>query len=542
MPSPPGASSGSSRNTSWSRAPSGTSLRRFERDHGDWGALAAKVAIQLNDTHPSLAIAELMRLLMDERDVEWDAAWRITQATIAYTNHTLASEALERWSVPLLERVIPRHLQIIFEINRRLLESVAIAHPNDPDRLRNVSLVEESDPKQVRMAHLAVVGSHSVNGVSAVHSELLRARLLGPFADLWPERFRNVTNGISQRAWLLDANPPLARLVTSTIGDEWITNLDALRALETWASDAGFRAAFRAVKRTNKERLARVIQDRTAVIVDVDSMFDVQAKRIHAYKRQLLNVMHIVLEYLTLVEDGRAPTAPRTYVFAGKAAPGYALAKAIIKLIHCVARVIDGDARARGWIRVAFVPDYNVSLAAKLIPAGDLSEQISTAGTEASGTGNMKFALSGAVTIGTLDGANLEIRHQVGAENMFAFGLTADEVETLRARGAYRPREIYEHDARVRRVVDALRTDLFCREDRGLFAWVEQLLLNDGDEFVHLADFPGYLDAHARAAEAFVDRDRWDRMAILNVARIGRFSSDRSVREYARDVWGIAAC
>ena len=517
-------------------------VRRFERDHRDVRELSSKTAIQLNDTHPSLAIVELMRLLVDERDLSWDEAWQITQATIGYTNHTLAAEALEKWPVPLLERVLPRHLQIIFEINRRLLDSVAIGYPRDPDRPSRISLIEESDPKQVRMAHLAVVGSHSVNGVSAIHSTLLRTRLLGQFAELWPERFHNVTNGISPRAWLLNANPPLAQLVTATIGDAWITNLDALRALEPSALDAGFRAAFRRAKRSNKERLARVIREGSAVAVDLESMFDVQVKRIHAYKRQILNVMHIVFEYLLLIEDGRAPIVPRTYVFAGKAAPGYALAKSIIKLIHNVARVIDDDARAREWIKVVFIPDYKVSLAEKIIPAGDLSEQISTAGTEASGTGNMKLALSGAIMIGTRDGANLEIRQDVGAENMFTFGLTTEEVEAAHIRRSYRPREIYDRDASVRRIVDALRGNLFCRKEPELFAWLGHLLLDDGDEHVHLADVSGYLDAHARAAEAFRDRDRWDRMAIQNVARSGRFSSDRSVGEYAREIWGLTAC
>ena len=514
-------------------------VRRFEQDHADLSQFAAKVAIQLNDTHPSLAVAELMRILIDEKDMPWDEAWEITRATFAYTNHTLAPEALERWPVPLLEYVLPRHLQIIFEINRRLLEAVGVAFPYDVEKMRRVSLVEESDPKQVRMTHLAIAGSHAVNGVSAVHSDLVKRVLVPDFHQMWPERFHNVTNGVTPRAWLLKANPGLSTLITSTIGDGWVTDLEKLRELEEHASDTSFQDAFLAAKRRNKERLARVVEETVHIRLAPDALFDIQAKRMHGYKRQLLNVMHVVHEYLSLVEDGRGSVVPRAYVFAGKAAPGYWAAKAVIKLIHEVGRIINGDGRARDWLRVVFVPDYRVSLAEKIIPAGDLSEQISTAGTEASGTGNMKFAMNGAVTMGTLDGANIELCEAIGADNMFIFGNDAAAVGRIRASGSYRPRDICAADDRVRRVVDALASDRFCPREPALFNWVREAVLDEGDPFLHLADFGSYLDAQARAAAAFHDRRAWARMAILNVARAGKFSSDRAVRDYARDIWQL---
>jgi len=512
-------------------------VRRFEQNHTSFRDFAAKVAIQMNDTHPALAVAELMRILVDEKNLEWEAAWESTQATLAYTNHTLLPEALEKWTVPLLERVLPRHLQIILEINRRFLERVAADHPGDSERLRRVSLIEESTPQQVRMANLAIVGSHSINGVAAIHTQLLQTSLVPDFYRLWPERFNNKTNGITPRRWLLKANPALADLLRSAIGDAWITDLSQLRALEKYACDAGFQDLFRKVKRTNKERLAGIIRDSSRVKCDPDSLFDIQVKRIHAYKRQLLNVMHIVHEYLSLIEDGRQPAVPRTYVFAGKAAPGYWVAKQIIKLIHNVGRVINNDARAGQWMKVAFVPDYRVSLAELIIPAADLSEQISTAGTEASGTGNMKFALNGALTIGTLDGANIEIREEVGPENLFIFGLKAGVVQAMRRERTYRPREFYDRDSRVRRVADAFRSNLFCPQEPDLFAWIYQAVLDENDAYFHLADLPAYLEAHEKAGGVFQDRAQWARMAVLNVARMGRFSSDRTVQEYARYIW-----
>jgi starch phosphorylase len=480
-----------------------------------------------------------MRILVDEKNLEWEEAWTITQTTLGYTNHTLAPEALEKWPVPLLESVLPRHLQIIYEINRRFLDRISVTYPGDVERVRRMSIIEESTPQQVRMANLAMVGSHSINGVSAIHTELIKASLAPDFFQLYTERFNNKTNGITQRRWLLKANPALANLISATIGERWLTDLYRLRELESHAANPGFRVEFRKVKRANKERLARIIQDTVRLKVDPDSLFDIQVKRIHAYKRQLLNVMHIVDEYLSLVEDGRQPAVPRTYIFAGKAAPGYWFAKQIIKLIHNVGRVINSDVRVSRWIKVAFIPDYRVSLAEKIIPAADLSEQISTAGTEASGTGNMKLALNGAVTIGTLDGANLEILEEMGEDNMFIFGLKTAEVRTRREQNSYRPREYYARHPRVKRVVDSFLSNLFCPQEPDLFAWIFESLLDANDEHFHLADFIPYVEAQEKAGNTFCDRDRWTRMAIVNVARMGKFSSDRTVTEYAREIWGV---
>ncbi len=512
-------------------------VARFEQSHTSYRDFSAKVAIQMNDTHPALAVAELMRILVDEKNIAWEEAWETTKSTLAYTNHTLLPEALEKWPVPLLEHVLPRHLQIIVEINRRFLEQVTPAFPGDTGRLARMSLIEESTPRQVRMANLAIAGSHSINGVAAIHTRLLETALVPDFYSLWPERFNNKTNGVTQRRWLLNANPGLAELISSAIGDAWITDLDRLREIERSAGDVGFQYEFGKVKRANKERLARIIRETSRVKCDPDSLFDVQVKRIHAYKRQLLNVMHIVHEYLSLIEDGRQPAVPRTYVFAGKAAPGYWLAKQIIKLIHNVGRVINNDARASRWMKVAFIPDYRVSLAEQIIPAADLSEQISTAGTEASGTGNMKFALNGALTIGTLDGANIEILEEVGEENIFIFGLKAGDVQAMRRDRSYRPHEYYDRDPRIRRVADAFRSNLFCPQEPDLFAWIYQAVLDENDAYFHLADLAAYVEAHERAGAVFQDRARWTRMAILNVARMGKFSSDRTVQEYARDIW-----
>jgi starch phosphorylase len=526
----------------------GDILRRFLRSraghaggdgHGGLHDLASHVAIQLNDTHPALAVAELMRALVDEHQVDWERAWSITTQTLGFTNHTLLPEALEKWPVPLLARVLPRHLQIIDEINRRFLQEVATAWPGDEGRLRRMSIIEEVEPKQVRMAHLAIVGSHSINGVARLHSDLLKSALLPDFHALWPSKFSNKTNGITQRRWLLAANPGLADLVTRSIGDGWITDLRELRRLEPCAADAGFQQEFLAVKSANKDRLARVIADQCRVAVDPGSLFDVQSKRIHEYKRQLLNVMHVIHLYLGLVEDGADSPVARTVVFAGKSAPGYWAAKQIIRLIHAVAEVVNRDPRVGGRLKVVFLPDYRVSLAERLIPAADLSEQISTAGTEASGTGNMKFALNGAMTIGTLDGANIEIREEVGAENFFMFGLTIEEAQALRAGGRYRPWDQYHRSPVVRRVMDAINGDMFCKDDPGLFRWIFDSLLEGGDRYLHLADLDSYVEAQRRAAEAFADRPRWAEMAILNVARIGKFSSDRTIAEYAEQIWGI---
>lgn len=507
-------------------------VRRYEQNHDQFRDFSAKVAIQLNDTHPALAVAELMRILIDEKSLEWEEAWAITQPTLGYTNHTLAAEALEKWSVPLFEYVLPRHLQIIYEINRRFLDRVPAA------RMASMSIIEESTPKQVRMAHLAMVGSHSINGVSGIHTELIKTSLAPDFFELFPERFNNKTNGVTQRRWLLKANPALAKLITSAIGDRWLTDLFALRELESHAENGAFRAQFAQCKRLNKHKLTQIIDETSGLKVDPDSLFDIQVKRIHAYKRQLLNVMHIVDQYLSL-KDGRQPVVPRTFIFAGKAAPGYWLAKQIIKLIHNVGKVINADPCASDWIKVAFIPDYRVSLAEKIIPSADVSEQISTAGTEASGTGNMKLALNGAVTIGTLDGANIEILKEVGDDNMFIFGLKTADVRRLREQKSYRPWEHYVHNPRAKRVVDSFSSNLFSPQEPDLFAWICGHLLDANDEHFHLADFAPYVEAQENVGRAFRDRDRWTRMAILNVARMGKFSSDRTIAEYAREIWNV---
>ncbi|MGA2805852.1 MAG: glycogen/starch/alpha-glucan phosphorylase [Acidimicrobiales bacterium] len=514
-------------------------IRLYERDHATFDAFPAKAAIQLNDTHPALAVAELMRILVDERDLPWDTAWQITQASTGYTNHTLLPEALEKWPVSLLEHVVPRHLQIIYEINRRFLEHVASVWLGDQECLRRMSLIEEGASKQVRMAHLAIVGSHSINGVSALHSRLVQTTLAPDFYRLWPERFNNKTNGVTPRRWLVQANPLLARLITRTIGDRWITDLDKLRELEPWASDGAFRDEFMAIKRSNKERLARVIAETTGVAVNPDSLFDVQVKRVHEYKRQLLNLMHIVHEYLRLIEDGMPPTVPRTHVFAGKAAPGYWAAKQIIKTICSVGSVINNDPRVGGQLKVVYVPDYRVSLAEQIIPGADLSEQISTAGTEASGTANMKFAMNGALTIGTLDGANIELLAEVGAENIFIFGLTRDDIHRLSAGGSYHPRDLCAQIPHVKRIFDAFDSDLLCPDEAGLLRWVSESVLDRGDVYFHVADLPAYIDLQHRVSEEFSRPAAWATKAILNVARIGRFSCDRTVAEYARDIWQI---
>lgn len=512
-------------------------VRRYEKDHAGWESFPSQVAIQMNDTHPALTVAEMMRLFIDEKGLPWERAWEVTQATLGYTNHTLLPEALERWSVSLFERVLPRHLQIIYEINRRFLEEVQRVWPSDGGRQVRLSLIEEGADKQLRMAHLAIVGSHSVNGVSALHTDLIKSSLVPDFYQLWPQKFNNKTNGVTPRRWLREANPTLARLITDSIGGIWVRDLDRLRELEPFAEDAGFRDAFREVKQNRKQALARYIHETLHVSVGSDSLFDIQVKRIHEYKRQLLNVMHILHQYLSLVEDGQEPVVPRTCIFAGKAAPGYWAAKQVIKLINNVARVINADPRADGWLKVVFVPDYRVTVAEKTIPAANLSEQISTAGKEASGTGNMKFAMNGALTMGTLDGANIEIREEVGPDNIFIFGLTADQVQEMRYSGRYRPAD-YAHPPQVARVLDAFRSDRFCPDEPGLFRWIYDWLLG-ADEYFHLADFPSYIAAQQTAAQEYRQRDLWTRKAILNVARSGKFSSDRTINEYARDIWEI---
>jgi starch phosphorylase len=512
--------------------------RRFLERGNDWHDFPSRVAIQLNDTHPALAVAELMRLFIDQYNLPWESAWETTRATVAYTNHTLMPEALERWPVELLRRVVPRHLEIIYEINRRFLAEAAPLWSDDPDQAHRLTIVEDGPVPQVRMVHLAIVGSHSINGVSKLHSELIKTRLVPELYKLWPQRFSNKTNGVTQRRWLLMANPGLAGLLDETVGGGWATDLEQLRGIERFVDDSAFQSRFAAVKRVNKERLALLTDRSVALKIDPDSIFDIQTKRIHEYKRQLLMALGIVHEYLALTEDGVEPLAPRTCLFAGKAAPSYWAAKMIIKLINSLAAVINTDPRARGLIKVVFLPDYRVSLAEKIIPAADLSEQISTAGTEASGTGNMKFAMNGALTIGTLDGANVEIREEVGADNIFIFGLTADAIEELRASGSYDPRQYYASDPALKRVLDALASDRFCPEEPGSLKWIPETLLSHDDYFV-LADFASYLAMQRRISREYLEPALWTRKAILNVARIGRFSSDRTVREYAREIWGL---
>jgi starch phosphorylase len=514
-------------------------VRRHLRDHDGFDAFPDNVAIQLNDTHPALTVAELMRVLVDENDLPWEKAWEITLATCAYTNHTLLPEALEKWPVGLMEYVLPRHLQIIYEINRRFLETVVTRWPEDADRLRSMSLIDEAAGRQVRMAHLAIVGSHSVNGVAAVHTELVKSELVPLFHELWPERFNNKTNGVTQRRWLLSANPELAQLISQTIGDRWVTDLDQLRKVEPLAADARFQEKFRAVKRQNKERLARLIRETTGVAVDCDSLFDVHVKRIHEYKRQLLNVLHIVHQYLRLIDDGQQPREPRTWVFAGKAAPGYHVAKQIIELICGVGDVINNDPRAEDHFKVVFVPDYRVSLAEVIIPAADVSEQISTAGTEASGTSNMKFAMNGAPIIGTLDGANIEIGEEVGADNIFIFGLTVPQIRRIYAEGGYHPRSIYARSPAVRRVLDAFKDDRFGSDGPAHYEWVYHKLLADGEQYFHVADLDDYLRAQDEVTRLYSDHAAWTTKAVLNTARIGKFSSDRTIREYAREIWHL---
>ncbi len=514
-------------------------VRNYKAVHAGFSDFPAKVAVQMNDTHPSLCVAELMRLLVDENGLDWDHAWEITEATLGYTNHTLMPEALEKWPVPLLERVLPRHMDIIFGINYQFLRTVAKRWPVDMDRQRRMSIIEEAPEKQVRMAHLAIVGSHAVNGVSKLHTELLKTSLVPDFAGLWPERFNNKTNGVAPRRWILKANPGLAALLTRTVGEGWITDLQQVREIEKYSSTPAFHQEFMEIKRRNKEKLAGEVLKTTGVSMDPDSMFDVQVKRIHEYKRQLLNVMRIIHEYLGMVEGGVEPAVPKTYIFAGKAAPGYWAAKQIIKLINNVAQVINADARVNHKIKVVFVPDYRVSLAQTIMPAADLSQQISTAGMEASGTGNMKLAMNGALTVGTLDGANIEIREEVGEPNIYVFGLTVDEVRWYREKGSYNPRELYSSDPVLRQVMDSLAADRFCPEEQGLFRWIVDELLDRGDRYFHLADLPSYIQASKNAEKDYRDPATWAHKAILNVARIGTFSSDRAVREYARDIWGI---
>ncbi|HEX5046837.1 MAG TPA: glycogen/starch/alpha-glucan phosphorylase, partial [Gammaproteobacteria bacterium] len=499
--------------------------------------LHEKFAVQLNDTHPAIAVAELMRLLVDVHAMPWDTAWGITCKTMAYTNHTLLPEALECWPVGLFGRVLPRHLEIVYEINARFLDDVRLRSFGDEGKIAALSLIDEHGERYVRMAHLACVGSHAVNGVAALHTELLKRNVLGELYNLWPERFSNKTNGVTPRRWIALANPRLSSLLDEALGVGWVRDLDELRALERRVDDAGFRDRWHAIKRANKEELAARVAQYSDVPVNVDSMFDVQVKRIHEYKRQHLNILHVVALYHRLKSGQVSDMVPRTFIFGGKAAPGYHLAKLMIKLINSVGSVLNRDHETRDVLRVMFLPNFNVTNGQRIYPAADLSEQISTAGKEASGTGNMKFSMNGALTIGTLDGANVELRDEIGAENFFLFGLTAPEVDELR-RSAYSPMDCYRRDPELATVIDLIRSGFFSRGDAELFEPLIAGLLAFDPYFV-LADFAAYVECQGRVADAYRDRDRWTRMSILNAARTGKFSSDRTIREYCRDIWRV---
>ena len=496
-----------------------------------------KWAVQLNDTHPAVAVAELMRLLVDEHRLGWDEAWTVTRKTFAYTNHTLLPEALEKWTVSLFGKLLPRHLEIVYEINRRFLDEVRKRFPGDDARVARLSLIDETGPRYVRMAHLACVGSHKINGVARLHSELLKQTVLRDFAELWPDKFCNVTNGVTPRRFVALSNPGLTKLITSRIGDDWLRDLDQLRKLEAFADDEEFQKQWRDVKLANKQRLAALIAERTGTKVEPESLFDVQVKRIHEYKRQHLAALHIITLYLRLKREPKTDMPARTFIFGGKAAPGYSMAKLIIKLINSISDLVNSDSIARDRLKVAYFPDFNVTNAQLIYPAADLSEQISTAGKEASGTGNMKFALNGALTIGTLDGANVEIREEVGSENFFLFGLTAEQVEMVKARG-YHPREHYEQNPMLRDVIDFIASGELARGDSDLFRPIVENLLND-DPFLLLADYQAYIDAQDRVNGLWRDPQAWTRSSILNSARMGKFSSDRSIRDYCERVWKI---
>ena len=518
----------------------GDLIRRFRRANADWHRMPDKVAIQLNDTHPSLAVAELMRILLDVEHLGWDDAWNVTQQTLAYTNHTLLPEALEQWPLELFRSLLPRHLEIIFEINRRFLDEVRARFPGDDARVARMSLIDESGDKHVRMAHLAILGSHSTNGVAQIHTDLLRTHTVGDFAEMFPERFNNKTNGVTPRRWLRLANPALSRTISRAIGDEWITDLEVLRKLRPLAADRRFRGEFLEAKREAKVQFADWLKTTSGVVVDPDTIFDCHVKRIHEYKRQLLNVLRIVVLYNRLRQQPGLDMPRRTFFFGGKAAPAYRLAKLIIKLINNVAATIDGDPAVRGRLRVVFLPEYDVTLAERLIPAADLSNQISTAGYEASGTSNMKFMMNGALTIGTRDGATIEMAQEAGEENFFIFGLTAQQIADTR--GWYDPHWHYDHEPETRAALDLIFNDHFSRHEPGVFAPLREELLTHGDYYMHLADLRSYLDADARAMQLYSDPGAWAHKAILNVAASGKFSSDRSIAQYASEIWHVQPC
>lgn len=517
----------------------GDIVARFLRTNQDIKALPDKVAIQLNDTHPAMAVAELMRLLLDEHNLDWDDAWRTTRNTLAYTNHTLLPEALEKWPIRFFELACPRLLEIIFEINRRFLREVESQYPDDPNRLARMSLIEEGHPRLVRMANLAIVGSHCINGVAQIHSDLLRTRVVSDFGEMFQERFDNKTNGVTPRRWLLLANPELAKLITAQVGDGWVTDLDQLQGLLPLADDASFQNEFLKAKQSAKKRFATWLKYKTGHSVDPETIFDSQIKRIHEYKRQLLNALHIIVLYNRIRKDPSIEIPRRTFFFAGKAAPAYQLAKLIIKLINNIASVVDADPQVREKLKVLFIPNYNVSLAEKLIPASDVSEQISTAGYEASGTGNMKFMMNGALTIGTRDGATIEMAEEAGEENFFLFGLNAEQV--VKSREWYNPQWHYENEPETQEVLDLIINNHFSRDEPGVFAPLLTTLLN-GDYFMHLADLTSYAEAEQQVGKSYLNQSEWCRKAITNIACAGKFSSDRTISEYASQIWNAKPC
>ena len=514
--------------------------RRFLRHNANWDKLPEKVAIQLNDTHPSISVAELMRILLDDAHLGWDRAWDLTNKALAYTNHTLLPEALEKWPTAWFEILLPRHLEIIYEINRRLLDEVRLRFPGDDGRVERVSLVEEGQQRKVRMANLAIVGSHSTNGVAALHSKLLRTTTVKDLAEMFPERFNNKTNGVTPRRWLLEANPALSGAITQVIGERWITDLSQLNELKSFAEDSSALELFLKAKREAKVQFANWFKSTSGAIVDPNTIFDCQIKRIHEYKRQLLNALRIVVVYNRLRENPEREMVPRTFFFAGKAAPAYRLAKLIIKFINNLAGTIDGDPAVRGRLKVLFLPEYNVSLAERLIPASDVSNQVSTAGYEASGTSNMKFMMNGALTVGTRDGATIEMAEKAGEENLFLFGLTVEQVEN--SRPWYSPRWHYENEPEIRAALDLIFSDHFSRNEPGVFAPLHDLLLLFGDHYMHLADLTPYCQAHEQLGALYADPGAWARKAILNVASSGKFSSDRTIAEYASDIWKVQPC
>ena len=513
-------------------------LRRFRQTNDSWDALPEKVFIQLNDTHPTLVIPELMRILIDQEGLDWDKAWNLTRRSTGYTNHTILQEALEKWPVPMMERLLPRHLQIIYEINGRFLQEISSLYPGDIKKLQRMSLIDENGERYVRMANLCVVGTSSVNGVAELHTEILKKTLFKDFYELWPEKFHNVTNGITPRRWLLKANPSLSQLISESIGDSWITHLDDLKKLEKFSGDANFLAAMAKIKRSNKGQLANWTKKNLGIELNPDAIFDVQVKRLHEYKRQLMLAIYIVMFYNRLINDPKYDPVPRQFIFAAKAAPGYYMAKLIIRFIHGIAGVVNSNPKTRGKLSVAFLPDYRVSLAEKIMPASEVSEQISLAGMEASGTGNMKFMMNGALTLGTYDGANVEIHREVGDENMFLFGLRTEDVAKLRP--TYVSKDWYAKDPEIKAALDMIKANVFSLLEPGLFEPILRSLLDYNDYYMLLADLRSYSEAQDRVDAAYRDAKKWNRMSLVNVARSGFFSSDRSVMEYARDIWHIS--